>query len=144
MDDDLFGVQQTSSEETANSFLSWEDDVSYDWVIRRIGMIRADICEVRRNDHDEAFRWVVFHFEEGAAAQALATSLPDFLRFRRDDGLHPEALDQVFHHCNLWWQARYVELPLAEDAEARFVLRQYAQQHAAQQAGPLTLGHLHW
>ncbi|KAJ1427037.1 hypothetical protein B484DRAFT_397320 [Ochromonadaceae sp. CCMP2298] len=144
MDDDLFGVQQTSSEETANSLLSWEDDVSYDWVIRRIEMVRADICEVRRNDHDEAFRWVVFHFEEGAPAHHLSHSLHDFLAYRRDDGPHPDALNRVFRRVRGWWMERFGTLPEDVEAQAHALLQQHEQEFAVAQAGPLALGDLGW
>jgi hypothetical protein len=135
---------QSSGEETAQSLLSWEDDVSYEWVVRKIGLVRADMCLVSRGDSEEAYRFVVFHFKEGAPAESLATSLQDFLRYRRDDGLHPDALNRVFRRVLRWWLERFGPLPEDVEAHARALLHQHELDFAAAQAAPLELGNLDW
>jgi hypothetical protein len=135
---------QSASEETAHSELSWEEDVSYELVIRRISLLRADICSVSRGDPEEAYRFVVFHFEEGAPAHYLSHSLHDFLAYRRDDRLHPDALNRVFRRVRGWWMERFGALPEEVEAQAHALLQQHAQEFAAAQAGPLTLGDLAW
>ncbi|KAJ1421104.1 hypothetical protein B484DRAFT_433356 [Ochromonadaceae sp. CCMP2298] len=136
---------QSGSEDTDESELSWEEDVSYEWVIRRIGLLRANICLVSRGDPREAYRFVVFHFEEVfLPANHLSLSLPHFLAFRRDDGLHPDALNRVYSRVRLWWIARFGTLPEAVEAQAHALLVQHEQEFAAAQAGPLALGDLGW
>ncbi|KAJ1425491.1 hypothetical protein B484DRAFT_464463 [Ochromonadaceae sp. CCMP2298] len=133
---------QSCSEDNAQSELSWEEDVSYEWVIRRSGLLRADICLVSRGDPEEAYRFVVFHFEEGAPAHHLSHSLYDFLAYRRDDGLHPDALNRVYRRVRLWWMERFGTLPEAVEAQAHALLVQHEQEFAAAQAGSLALGDL--
>jgi hypothetical protein len=150
--DDLFGpggwvggqAVQSSSEETAHSELSWEPEVNYQWIVRKIGLGRADMCLVSQNDPQEAYRFVVFHFEEGTPAWSLSTSLPDFIRYRRNDGLAPNALNRVFRQILGWWVQRWWVLPADVEAEVRSVLQQHEQDFAAMQAGPLTLEQLRW
>jgi hypothetical protein len=137
-------LQQSSGEETAHCLLSWEDDVSYEWIVRKIGLVRAGMCLVSRGDSEEAYRFVVFHFEEGAPAESLATSLQDFLRYRRDDGLHPDALKRVFRRILRWWVERFGPLPEDVEAHARALLHQRVLDFAAAQAAPLELGDLEW
>ncbi|KAJ1403164.1 hypothetical protein B484DRAFT_405190 [Ochromonadaceae sp. CCMP2298] len=137
-------LQQSSGEETAQSLLSWEEDVSYEWVVRKIGLVMADVCLVSRGDSEEAYRFVVFHFEEGTSAESLATSLQDFLRDRRDDGLHPDALNLVFHRVLHWCVERFGPLPEDVEAHARALLHQHVLDFAAAQAAPLELGDLEW
>jgi hypothetical protein len=70
--------------------------------------------------------------------------VPDFLRWRRDDGLRPPTLRAVYIRIRNWWTVRYTELPEEVAAEALEILRQHAQSYEETLAGPLTLAELHY
>ncbi|KAJ1430221.1 hypothetical protein B484DRAFT_396015 [Ochromonadaceae sp. CCMP2298] len=134
----------TLYEETTQSLLSWNDNVTYEWVVRKIGLVRANMCLVSRNDAEEAYRFVVFHFEEGAPAESLSTSLHDFLGYRRDDGLYPDGINRVFRRVRRWWVERFEPLPEDVEGDAHALLQQHELEFAETQAAPLELGALDW
>jgi hypothetical protein len=139
------GGLQTASQDTADSSLDWGDDVSYHWLVVKVGLPYVDVCGVRPNDHHDILRLVAFHYEDGTRnPDSLAYSVPDFLRCRRDDGLRPPTLRAVFIRVRDWWTVRYTELPVEVAVEALGILRQHAEAYEQTLAGPLTLAELHY
>ncbi|KAJ1442885.1 hypothetical protein B484DRAFT_414659 [Ochromonadaceae sp. CCMP2298] len=59
-------VQTSVSDDTAHSSLSWEEEVSYHWLTNKLTLTFCDVCGVRYDDHEDIFRFVAFHAEEGS------------------------------------------------------------------------------
>ncbi|KAJ1381255.1 hypothetical protein B484DRAFT_440866, partial [Ochromonadaceae sp. CCMP2298] len=139
------GGLQTASQDTADSSLDWGEDVSYHWLVVKVGLPYADVCGVLPDDHHDILRLVAFHYEDGTRyPDSLADSVPDFLRSRRDDGLRPPTLRAVYIRIRNGWTVRYTELPAVFAAQAPEILRQHAQSYEQTLAGPLTLAELHY
>jgi hypothetical protein len=135
------GLQSASQDTgTADSSLEWGPDVSYQWLVGIVGFVYADVCGVRADDPNDVFRLVAFHYEDGSrTADSLAESIPDYVRWRRDDGLRPPTLRAVYSRIRIWWMQRYAGLHAEVEQEVRRILHQHTQQYEDVRAGPLTL-----
>jgi hypothetical protein len=140
------GLQSASQDTgTADSSLEWGPDVSDQWLVGIVGFVYADVRGVRTDDPNDVFRLVAFHYEDGSrTADSLAESIPDYVRWRRDDGLRPPTLSTVYSRIRIWWMQRYAELPAEVEQEVRRILYQHAQQYEEVCAGPLTQAELHY
>jgi hypothetical protein len=117
------GVQTVPSDDTAHSSLSWEETPTYHWLTNKLTVAYCDYCGVRYNDHEDVFRFVAFHADEGSRnAAQLADSVPDFLRWQRDRGLHLTQLRRCYMRICQWWSTRYADLPQDVAWEARHLL----------------------
>jgi hypothetical protein len=123
-----------------SSSLDWGEDVSYQWVLRRVGMGYADVCGVRDTDHNDVFSFVVFHHAEGQRdPDLLDGALAPFLIEQHELGYNPSKIRRIYTHIKRWFGARFIELPDDVEEACLTLLHVLDEQQVVVLAGPLTL-----
>jgi RNAse (barnase) inhibitor barstar len=120
--------------------LDWGEDVSYQWVLRPVGMVYADVCGVRDTDHKDVFSFVVFHHGEGERnPDLLFGALAPFLIEQHELGYNPSKIRRIYTNIKRWFGSRYLELPDDMEQDSLTLLHVWDVLQAEVLAGPLTL-----